>query len=112
MNMEQNETPKICSFFLDWIEAKLTGTIICAQTREDIMNKQIKCIFRTKASMCITYMKGENKEAAYNTRHCGRILLGGHGTVTKHLRFVSTSMIGSKEKLLRRLCVPKQERTQ
>ena len=87
-------TPKICPFYHDWIETELIGTII------------------NKASMCINYMKGENKEADYNTRHCGRILLGGHGTVTKHLRFVPTSMIGLKEKLLRRLCVPKQERTQ
>ena len=88
-------TPKICPFYHDWIETELIGTII------------------NKASMCINYMmKGENKEGNYNTRHCGRILLGGHGTVTKHLRFVPTYMIGSKEKLLRRLCVPKQERTQ
>ena len=93
--MEQSRThPRIVHFYHDWIETELIGTII------------------NKAYMWINYMKSENKEADYHTRHCGRILLGGHGTVTKHLRFVPTSMIGSKEKLLRRLCVPKQERTQ
>ena len=51
VNMEQNETPKICPFFLGWIEAKLTGTIICAQTRGDIMNKQIKSIYRTNQAL-------------------------------------------------------------
>ena len=88
------KTPKICPFFHDWIKTELNGTI------------------KNKASMCINYMKDENKEADYNTRHCGRILLRGHGTFTKHLRFVHTFMIGSKQNLLTRLCVPKQERTQ